>query len=166
MINNLIESNIEFASKIASIFKKKLPKSVDYDDLKSCAYYGLVKAANKYDATLGNFKTYAYYRMVGEIKDFLRKFYHKSFESLEDTENLIASKTSSSGELLEKFQRILSPMSVSVLKSYFYDDKSLKEIGDSLNLSESRICQVISNSKAIIKKEFEKEELWSELHAA
>ena len=165
MINELIEENVDFASKIAFIFKKKLPKNIDVEDLKSSAYYGLVKAAHRYDDALGVFTTFAYCRIVGEIKDYLRKFHHRSFLSLEDSGDFV-SKTVKSGDFLEKFQKDLPSDSISILKSYFYDDKSMKEIGESLNLSESRISQVITSCKTIIKENYEKEELWADLYAA
>lgn len=49
-------------------------KFVDIDDMMSCGVIGLIDAVTKFDIHKGiNFKTYAGYRIKGEIIDFLRK---------------------------------------------------------------------------------------------
>jgi RNA polymerase sigma factor for flagellar operon FliA len=53
---------------------KKLPFSVDRDDVIGAAELGLVEAAQKFDPSRGVlFKTFAYYRIRGAIYDALRK---------------------------------------------------------------------------------------------
>ena len=90
MSNFLVENNINFADKIACQKKKTLPKYIDLDELKSAAYMGLVKAARRYDADFGaTFTTFAYYRISGEIEDYLRKFHHRVFLSLQQEEGCL-----------------------------------------------------------------------------
>lgn len=62
---------MHFADNTALHYFKKTPRSVNYDELKSAAYMGLVKAASKYDGE-NDFAPYAFCRMSGEIKDYLR----------------------------------------------------------------------------------------------
>jgi RNA polymerase sigma factor for flagellar operon FliA len=53
---------------------KKLPPSVDRDDVIGAAELGLVEAAQNFDPSRGVlFKTFAYYRIRGAIYDALRK---------------------------------------------------------------------------------------------
>jgi RNA polymerase sigma factor for flagellar operon FliA len=62
---------------VKSIVFKLVPsygKFVDIDDMMSCGVIGLIDAVTKFDIHKGiNFKTYAGYRIKGEIIDFLRK---------------------------------------------------------------------------------------------
>lgn len=53
---------------------KKLPASVDVDDLVSTGVFGLIDAIDKFDASLGfKFETYAFKRIRGAILDDLRR---------------------------------------------------------------------------------------------
>lgn len=102
---SLIES---VSSNITS--SSKMPPGVIFNDLVSWGVEGLVKAKNNYDDSKGaQFKTYAFYRVRGEILDSLRKewSYRKPTDYRADKariENRIAELTlaatdsSSSGE--------------------------------------------------------------------
>lgn len=70
MINQLILDNMIFAESVAKSQIKKT-FSVQFDELKSAAYMGLVDAAHKYDGRIP-FQAYAYIRIIGEINDYLR----------------------------------------------------------------------------------------------
>lgn len=170
MSNFLVENNINFADKIACQKKKTLPKYIDLDELKSAAYMGLVKAARRYDADFGaTFTTFAYYRISGEIEDYLRKFHHRVFLSLQQEEgclDLPQPKKVNTFGFFEKFEKTLPKKMSIVLKSYFYEDKSLKEIGAELGITESRVSQILTQSKTIIKDNFSGEDLWEELLVA
>ena len=70
----LIEAYRSYSHAIAAEVLKKLPSSVDRDDVIGAAELGLVEAAQKFDPTRGVlFKTFAYYRIRGAIYDALRK---------------------------------------------------------------------------------------------
>ncbi len=51
--------------------------------------------------------------------------------------------------ILKKYIALLEDIEKNVLMMYYYDELTLKEIGNILNLTESRICQI--HSKSIIK---------------
>ena len=51
--------------------------------------------------------------------------------------------------ILKKYIDMLEDIEKNVLMMYYYDELTLKEIGNILNLTESRICQI--HSKSIIK---------------
>jgi len=73
LINKLITENIVFADSQAALFKKKLP-FVNYDEFQSAAYLGLVEAANSFDPDRNvSFRSFAYARIVGAMKDYLRE---------------------------------------------------------------------------------------------
>ena len=72
--NRLIEAYRSYAHAISAEVLKKLPSSVDRDDVMGAAELGLVEAAQKFDPSRGVlFKTFAYYRIRGAIYDSLRK---------------------------------------------------------------------------------------------
>jgi RNA polymerase sigma factor for flagellar operon FliA len=59
----------------AASIARGLPNHVDYDDLVSDGFIGLMDAITKYDSSYGyKFETYASFRIRGEILDRLRQF--------------------------------------------------------------------------------------------
>lgn len=74
MMTNLIESHISYAHAVAAELLARFPAHVDRQDVRAAAEYGLVQAANAYDASKGvAFTTFAYYRIRGAVFDLLRE---------------------------------------------------------------------------------------------
>lgn len=72
--DEFVIDNIKLAYKIAREYYKKFNCKVEYEDLQSISYIGLVKAAQKYDYKLGYaFSTYAYRTMKNEILTHYKK---------------------------------------------------------------------------------------------
>jgi RNA polymerase sigma factor for flagellar operon FliA len=72
--NRLIEAYRSYAHAIAAEIQKKLPPSVDRDDIIGAAELGLVEAARNFDPSRGVlFKTFAYYRIRGAVYDAMRR---------------------------------------------------------------------------------------------
>ncbi len=70
----IIEYKPVVESLAASISATKTPPGIQFDDLVSWGIEGLIKAKKKYDPTKGTqFKTYAFYRIRGEILDMIRR---------------------------------------------------------------------------------------------
>ena len=71
---DLIEQSQGLVRSLATKIHRKLPQSVDVEDLIGYGQVGLVEAARDFDSTRGNqFSTYAYYRIRGAIYDGLSK---------------------------------------------------------------------------------------------
>lgn len=71
---NLVDSFRPYAHALAAEILRKLPPSVEKDDVVGAAELGLVEAAAAYDPSRGVlFKTFAYYRIRGAVYDALRK---------------------------------------------------------------------------------------------
>ena len=71
-----LKEYLSFIKSIAaSIFKKgSIPVGIEFDDLVNWGVEGLLKAEQNYKEGKGKtFKSYAYYRIHGEITDYLRK---------------------------------------------------------------------------------------------
>lgn len=73
-MTNLIEQHIPFAHAVAAELLARFPAHVDRQEVRAAAEYGLVQAANAYDASKGvAFTTFAYYRIRGAVFDLLRE---------------------------------------------------------------------------------------------
>lgn len=71
----LVKEHVGLVKKISSDIYKKIKgrTSLDYDDLVSLGYIGLLQAAERYDASKNvKFTTFAYLRIKGSIYDELR----------------------------------------------------------------------------------------------
>lgn len=66
--NDLVLSNLNLAYKISWDYFKKLNGFIEYDDILSIAYIGLIKASGNFDKEKNfSFSTYAYTVMKNEI---------------------------------------------------------------------------------------------------
>ncbi|MGA0241662.1 MAG: sigma-70 family RNA polymerase sigma factor [Candidatus Marinamargulisbacteria bacterium] len=97
---------------VASVLfsKKKLPPTVDYNDLLSVGFDGLVKAIRRFnDSKNTQFKTYANIRVRGEMLDFIRKEWrskasHQHTQMMDDIKSRVGqvldNELSQSGEAI------------------------------------------------------------------
>lgn len=70
-VNERIEKWMPLASKIA--YKYSLTTSIDFEELKSEAYIGLIKAAQNYDENINKFSTFAYKCICNTLSMYLKK---------------------------------------------------------------------------------------------
>ena len=160
-IHALIMAHINLANKLAYDKKRNLPNWIDVEDLKSSAYLGLVEAANKFDPDLGfKFSTYAYPRMNGAICDYLRA---QKWDKQEDCETAV--KEVSYNEMLEVVSYGLDEQAHDILKYYFIEQYSMKEVGRIIGVTEGRVSQIIKNYMTHLRQRYERSEL-QELLAA
>jgi DNA-directed RNA polymerase specialized sigma subunit len=147
--NKLIVNYIPLANKIAYQKNKTTPKNIDFEELKSVAYLGLIDAANKFNLEHScSFATYARFRIIGSIKDYLRKSKLKLYK-LQDNYFFCCDYDN-----LDLFSHVLSFLDCTgqnIIKMYYIDNKSMKQIADSFGVTESRISQLINKYKKIIK---------------
>lgn len=74
MIDELIESHLNYAHAIAADLARKYPPNITRADLESAAELGLVQAARRYDPSKrASFATFAYCRVRGAIFDEVRR---------------------------------------------------------------------------------------------
>ena len=69
-IENLIIDHMPLANKLAWKYKKIVPSYVDYNDLQSAAYFGLVDAASRYNMEKGCFSSFVFLRITIENFQF------------------------------------------------------------------------------------------------
>ena len=179
----LVEQYVPLANKLASQRKKSMPRCVDIEELRSAAYLGLVEAANRFNPDLGIcFSTFAYPRINGAIIDYLRElgwmkrgdtFHIVSLDAsmaddnacvLADTIQAKEEKTDQE-EILEVISLNLDKQAKTVMRHYFIDELSMKEVGEKVDYTEGRISQLIKEYKAKIRNTWTEEELYMELAA-
>ena len=179
----LVEQYVPLANKLAFQRKKTLPRSIDIEEIRSAAYLGLVEAANRFNPNLGIcFSTFAYPRINGAIIDYLRDL---GWMRKGDTCNIISldatmadndtctlsetvqakEEKTDQEEILEVISLNLDNQAKTVLRHYFIDELSMKEVGERTNFTEGRISQLIKQYKAKIRDNWTEEELYIELAA-
>ena len=128
----LIERFIPLANKLAFEKKKKLPRNIEFEELQSAAYLGLVEAASRFDSTLGiAFTTFAWPRINGAINDYLRSLGFKRLVSLDDSNDQEGSlkdtievffEENKLDGIFELISRPLEKQAKDMLKLYFIDE--------------------------------------------
>lgn len=167
----LIEKYIPLANKLAFNKKRTLPKFIDIEELRSAAYLGLTEAANRFDASRGiAFSTFAYPRILGAIIDFLRQMgWGKRNDSKHacnlDFIEILSPEYRNVDEVFEVISHGMDKRTEQILRCYFIDDNSMKEVGNKFNVSESRVSQLITQCKVEIKHNWKLEDLRAELAA-
>lgn len=156
--NKLIIDHMPLANKIAWKYKKIIPSFISFEEIQSIAYFGLVDAASRYRTEKGKFSSFAFIRITGEIKDFIKKNIKKSVEiSIQDEE--IEAKNSCDVEnrdFIFFLTKSLNPIAKRIINLYYIENKSMKEIGVILNLSEGRVSQMHKQYLGQIKICYEK----------
>lgn len=157
-VNKIILDYMPLAEKMAWEKFKSTPSNISIEDLKSAAYLGLVDAANKYDYSV-NFGTYARFRIMGEIYDHMRSISWGTRKdpfipaSLEDEFDLQAR---SENEFLDEISHKIKSRLYVILRKYYIEGHSLRDIGKQLGVSESRISQMLNQAKKSVKNELQK----------
>jgi len=164
---------------VVNRIKARLPVSVSEDELFAAGMYGLMRAARSYDPTRGaGFKTYAYHRIRGSILDDLRRldFLPRSMrdrarksgeeapsvvgiptdedghESLAARQAQVESESSDMHDLLHREIDALPDKMRIVMSMYYREEMKMREIGEKLNLTESRVSQIHSNAVSRLRR--------------
>lgn len=145
MNNDLIEQFIPLAIKLAYQRKRTVPNFIDIEDLLSAAYLGLVEAASRFNPNLGiKFSTFAYPRIFGAICDFLRQEDYNDIFFIEEKHTYCDNNLE---EIFECLTFDFTEKDKKIVRNYFIDNFSLKEIGEKEHLTEGRISQLIKKYK-------------------
>jgi RNA polymerase sigma factor for flagellar operon FliA len=169
----LIERYAPLVKRIAYHLLARLPASVQVEDLIQAGMIGLLEVSTKYDASKGaSFETYAGIRIRGAMLDEVRKgdwaprSVHRNTRMVSDAIRAIEAKTGRdakdhevAAELqlsLDDYYGILNDTLGSRLFSFddlLQDDEelNLKEIGEVLGVSESRVSQLHSQCAARLR---------------
>ena len=168
--NRLIERYLPLVRGIAWKFFKRMPRGtgLDVDDIQSFGVLGLIQAIERFDLSRGmKFQTYGQLRIIGRIKDEMRNLdWVPRLERKRGTEattisnegghagislRLMSEPERSSDPWLQRmstadtFKELLAGCSQRerlLILLYYHENRSMKEIGQQLGTSESRISQM------------------------
>ena len=140
--NFLIERYLDIVRYTAERMHMRLPSEVDVEDLMSAGLFGLMDAIDAFDLERGvKFETYCAQRIRGAIFDELR--------AMDWVPRLVRSRTAKV-EKARKDLKVLITKGLSraerlIVVLYYYEEMTMKEIGMTLDLSESRVSQMHSS---------------------
>lgn len=175
----LVEQNLKLATLIALDHHRALPPHVELDDIQQAARMGLIEAALRFDASRGaTFQTFARWRINGAIRDYLRGLdavskedrarinageagapVHLNVDELyiepraaqrspEDA-SIAAQITAQIATLIEG----LSGRKRTIVREYYYHERTMADIGDALGVKEARISQVHKKTIEALRQE-------------
>lgn len=166
----LVLNHVSLAEKIAKSRKKKLTQ-VSYDELKSAAYLGLVEAATHYNSQENDcFAAYAVWRIIGAVRDYLRELSWGSRSNpVKMSEFHVYEECSFDQQIIDRadfFENVirqLPTVNKTVLKLYYQEDMKIKEIANDLCVHQSRVSQILSESRMKLKNIWKERqaELWA-----
>jgi|GEM_PF-6016923 len=170
----LVENHLWLVGNIARKWRRRIPPSVEFDDLTQAGYMGLINAAQRFDAAKGTFRLLATYRVHGAIVDYLRSLDTVSknqrrqitdgeaegfVEFSHDEHTCEMQSTQESPEeammALEFAQQLrsltegLTGRQRTIIQEYYYAGRTMRDIGSDLGCGEPRVCQI---NKAGIQK--------------
>jgi RNA polymerase sigma factor (sigma-70 family) len=158
MLNNeeFILNHMSFAEKIAKSQFRKTPPQVQLDELISAAYMGLVDASKRYDGK-SNFEIFARWRIIGEIKDYLRSLKWdrntNKLSSIPENYDFVAEKEPESfDDVLDDFAKNrISLVAKNIIRMYYGQCLPISQIATKTNLSSARISQLIKQNIETIR---------------
>jgi len=163
----LVQDHLFLADRFAGKFRKKLPKHISFDEIKSAAYMGLVMATRNYGFE-HPFSKYASCYIYGAIIDYVRgldnyrrknKIKFKSIDVEDFYGNPVAFNVKDESivfphtkDFFSNIQKIVSERQFEALQYYYIHNLTLVEIAEKMGIRWSRVQQLIQIAKSKIKK--------------
>src|SRR5206468_2641370 len=143
--NILMENYLHLVRYNAERIHVKLPDEVELDDLMSAGIFGLMDAIDAFDMDRGvKFETYCAPRIRGAILDVL-----------EDKKGADPVREIQRKDLKDLLTKGLSRAERLIIILYYFEEMTMKEIGATLDLSESRVSQMHSSILARLKAQMQ-----------
>ena len=127
---------------------------IEYEDLVGWGMLGLVKASERWTPLRGcEFSTYATYRIRGQMMDAVEKELRmtqrrvpmRNEELIPDTRCTATEAVTVEVDVASLLAQ-LSPRNASIMTMIYLNGRTLREIGEMFELTESRICQIRQES--------------------
>jgi RNA polymerase sigma factor FliA len=173
------EEALGFARLAAAPLHKRVWRHYELEDLTQEAFIAIMKAVAKFDPERSNFKTYAVSIARYRLIDFLRveswvprlelerikagAVEKKELISLHDEEgreqvDLLGYDSPHVESVLraDEVQQVLrncgNEKATAIVALYFLDELTMKETAEAMGVSESRVCQVISQAIQYVRE--------------
>lgn len=156
----LAEMYMPLAESMAKSRSRNLPANITLDEVKSAAFLGLSDAAHRYEPDRGvPFASYARIRIAGEITEFFRGSRYDSVEP-KDTASREEQTLVETEDFFDFVSSQIGEPDGKLLRMYYLDGKSLKEVGQARGVSESRASQILKDCHFRLKKRL-KQGVWA-----
>jgi RNA polymerase sigma factor (sigma-70 family) len=167
--DEVLEKYKDQINSAVSWYIKSLPRHVansEADDLASEARIAFVDALKTWDPRQGDLWPYVSVRLKGSMQDYLRKRGGDPvagvYEFITSAANVYMAFNPQeiAHERSEEFMNVdldsimkdLSEQERSVIKGYYRDDRTFKQIGEKIGLSESQVSRIAKTATLKIKK--------------
>ena len=154
----LTEQYIPLANSIAARAWRANNNDLEYEELQSIAYMGLVQAANKFEGDVPLFATYARERIEGAIKDHWRNEAktNGTFAYDGDWDEIMTPEEAVDDEKMTRLDAAVStlrPRVRDIIRAMHLTDdpKTSSEIAYRLNISEGRVRQLKQEGMGLLK---------------
>jgi RNA polymerase sigma factor (sigma-70 family) len=165
----LIEANLDRVQIIAHRFKRRLPAFVEFDELVSCGNLRLVECAYRYDPAKSAFSTFADRNIKGAMYDFLRQCdlmtRHERTSLRNDgplRREIPVEAVLNLGRIDRAFEEVTAradvrklvtvlPERLAYIVNELLNERTQKEIGDELQICESRASQLTTRAIALMR---------------
>jgi RNA polymerase sigma factor (sigma-70 family) len=154
--NNLIINHMDLAEQIAKNKRKSI--KLQFDDLRSAAYLGLVDAAWRFEEAKGSFRRYAAYRILGEVNEYIRREIDRNnkFISLDENKHINYLLRSDGGgqSFFSDIIHCLPDKGKNLLRLYYCDQLTLKQIADRIGISESFVSILMKKYRNVVRSNY------------
>jgi RNA polymerase sigma factor (sigma-70 family) len=169
--DEVLEKYKDQITKTARWYIGGLPRHVakaEADDLISEAKIAFIDTLKTWDPRKGPLWSYVSIRLKGAMQDYLRKRGSDPvtgvYEFITSTANIymafnresIVHEESDASITVESAMKHLSESEKAVLKGYYNQDKTFKEIGKEIELSESQVSRIAKTATEKLKKALNK----------
>lgn len=173
MRDKTIGKQVEFMPMIlqaANRLKAGASSHVDYQDIVAAGFLGLVQAKSRFKRTrsrrrIVKLSTQAFPRIIGSIKDYLRKerIYSTRYEPV-DVAEYVNQQRFDSGievelahkELVKQLRyavtRVLTSSQQEILKLAFYEGLSAVEIGREIHMAPNKVCALRDDALVVLRE--------------
>jgi RNA polymerase sigma factor FliA len=169
----LAEAHLELAEQAVGVFRRKHDNWIERDDLRSIAFTALVEAAGRFDPRVGaTFRQFAWQRISGAFIDEIRARHGRLgvgkthrvpphlFDSIDAVCDGGREPTVKSGEdqVLDRDEMDTAIAGLRerdrfVITLYFHESLTQHEIGELLEVTESRVNQLLGQALRRLREE-------------
>lgn len=152
-----VEDHIDWARNVALQYRRERNIPIDYEEAVSLGLLGLMKAVKGYEEGRMKFRSFAWKRVRGELRDWVRMgvrrkvlapmvslecLFEGQLPSIDGTEKKVADE-----ELVGKVLKSVRFPEAYALKRYYLDGLTLKEVGKEMVVGEARVSQILAEGR-------------------
>jgi RNA polymerase sigma factor (sigma-70 family) len=178
IVNTLRENFLKYSNEVLEKYKDRIAKTVKWyagglprniaksesDDLLSEAKIAFIDTLKTWDPRKGELWPYVSIRLKGAMQDYLRKRGADPvtgvYEFITSAANVymafnresLVQEESDASITVEGAMKALNDVEKAVIKAYYQQDKTFKEIGKDISLSESQVSRIAKSATEKMKK--------------